>query len=118
MLKGVLIATALGFAALPVASGPAAAVPTTSKIEAPRGVTEVGRRHHRWHGHRHHRRGWHNRHSGFRVYVGPATTTVAEAARGSGIGPLSRAAPTGGGVTAGAEAGKTPEHRVLAAGLH
>ena len=48
----------------------------------------------------------------------PATTTVADAARGSGIGPLSRAAPTGGGVTAGAEAGKTAEHTVPAAGLH
>lgn len=70
MLKGVLIASALGLGALLVPSGPAAAVPAVSKVETPSGVTEVGRRHHRWHGHRHHRRGWH-RHSGFRFYIGP-----------------------------------------------
>ena len=70
MLKVVLITSALGLGALLVPSGPASAAPTVNKIEAPSGVTEVGRRHHRWHGHRHHRRGWHRR-SGFHFYVAP-----------------------------------------------
>lgn len=89
MLKGVLIATALGLGAL-LAPDFAGAAPGVSKIEVPSAVTEVGRRHHhRWHGHRHHRRGWH-RHSGFRFYLGPRRYY------GSGCGWLRhRAAVTG-----------------------
>lgn len=71
MLKSVLIASALGLGALLVPLEPAAAAPPVAKIETPSGVTEAGRRHHKWHRHRHHhRRGWH-RHSGFHFYIGP-----------------------------------------------
>jgi hypothetical protein len=69
MLRGILIASVLGLSALLAPTGPAAAVPAVSKVETPSGVTEVGQRHHRWHGHRHH--GGRHRHTGFRFYVGP-----------------------------------------------
>lgn len=70
MLKGVLIASALGVGALLVPTSPAKAVPAISHIEVPSATTEVGKRkHRRWHRHRSHRHRGHR--SGFRFYFGP-----------------------------------------------